>query len=84
MCSVEVLNEIFDEEKMVMLHRFSMEAERAKNTIDLNVVNNVENGDRIVPNVEYQASTPNLGSTAFPMNPPTAYGMFLLSDIQYM
>ncbi|KAL0712698.1 hypothetical protein Bca4012_019676 [Brassica carinata] len=73
-CSVEVVKEIFDEEKMVMLYRFSMEAEKAKNSVDLNVADKVDNGDHIVPNVGYHNGTTNIRSTAFPMNPPTAYG----------
>lgn len=79
-CSVEVVKEIFDEEKMVMLYRFSMEAEKAKNSVDLNVADKVDNGDHIVPNVGYHNGTTNIRSTAFPMNPPTAYGIFLLTD----
>ncbi|KAL0732426.1 hypothetical protein Bca4012_008635 [Brassica carinata] len=35
-CSEEVLKEVFSEDKMVLLHRFSLEVEKAKITKDLN------------------------------------------------
>ncbi|CAN6988528.1 unnamed protein product [Brassica rapa subsp. trilocularis] len=51
LCSEQVLNEIFDEEKMVLLYRFSLEIQKAKNSLDLNLGPMVETDDHIVPNI---------------------------------
>ncbi|WZZ88858.1 hypothetical protein YC2023_117437 [Brassica napus] len=51
-CSDHVLNELFDEQKMVLLYRFSLEIEKAKTSLNLNLANMVETDDHIVPNVE--------------------------------
>lgn len=51
MCSDRVLNEIFDEEKMILLYRFSLEIQKAKNSLDLNLGTTVETDDHIVPSV---------------------------------
>ncbi|KAF3608892.1 hypothetical protein DY000_02047463 [Brassica cretica] len=48
-CSTEVLHEIFDEDKMVLLYRFSFEIEKAKNSLDLNVAVGDGSGDHVVP-----------------------------------
>ncbi|KAF2536523.1 hypothetical protein F2Q70_00004298 [Brassica cretica] len=50
-CSDHVLNELFDEQKMVLLYRFSLEIEKAKTSLNLNLANMVETDDHIVPNV---------------------------------
>lgn len=48
-CRVEVLNEIFSEEKMVVLYRFSFEIEKARNRLDLNVGAGDFYRDHVVP-----------------------------------
>ncbi|XP_018450294.2 uncharacterized protein LOC108821798 [Raphanus sativus] len=49
LCSQSVMSEVFDEDEMVLLYRFSLEIEKAKNSLDLNLGPTVENGDHIVP-----------------------------------
>lgn len=44
-----ILEELFNEEKIVVILRFAMEIEKAKNSLDLNVVFDDEPGDHIVP-----------------------------------
>ncbi|KAL0716909.1 hypothetical protein Bca4012_066231 [Brassica carinata] len=48
-CSKRVLEELFNEEKMVIIFRFAMEIEKAKNSLDLNVDVDDGYGDHIVP-----------------------------------
>ncbi|CAN6882141.1 uncharacterized protein LOC125587842 [Brassica napus] len=48
-CSTKVLHEIFDEDKMVLLYRFSFEIEKAKNSLDLNVAVGDGSGDHVIP-----------------------------------
>ncbi|KAG2293103.1 hypothetical protein Bca52824_039772 [Brassica carinata] len=43
--------EIFNEDEMVLLYRFLLEIEKAKNSLDLNLGPTVESGDHIVPSV---------------------------------
>ncbi|CAG7874564.1 unnamed protein product [Brassica rapa] len=57
LCSEQVLNEIFDEEKMVLLYRFSLEIQKAKNSLDLNLGPMVETDDHIVPNIGGEGGT---------------------------
>ncbi|CAN7098979.1 unnamed protein product [Brassica rapa subsp. narinosa] len=40
---------VFNEDEMVLLYRFSLEIEKAKNSLDLNLGPAVESGDHIVP-----------------------------------
>ncbi|KAG2246864.1 hypothetical protein Bca52824_086492 [Brassica carinata] len=49
--SQSVMAEIFNEDEMVLLYRFSLEIEKAKNSLDLNLGPTVESGDHIVPSV---------------------------------
>lgn len=56
-CSEQVLKELFDEEKMVLLYRFSLEIEKAKNGLDLNLGLRVETDDHIVPTVGDERET---------------------------
>ncbi|KAL0730052.1 hypothetical protein Bca4012_026145 [Brassica carinata] len=55
-CSDEVLNEIFSEEKIVVLYRFAFEVEKARNRLDLNV----GAGNRLVK--PYMYGFPTCGS----------------------
>ena len=57
LCSEQVLNQIFDEEKMVLLYRFSLEIQKAKNSLDLNLGLMVETDDHIVPNIGGEGET---------------------------
>ncbi|CAN6970411.1 unnamed protein product [Brassica rapa subsp. trilocularis] len=50
-CSQGAMAEIFEESEMVLLYRFSMEIEKAKNSLDLNLGPTIEAADHIVPNV---------------------------------
>ncbi|KAL0724043.1 hypothetical protein Bca4012_038642 [Brassica carinata] len=50
-CSERVGQEIFGEDKMLLLYRFSFEVEKARNCLDLNLGPNHENDDHIVPMV---------------------------------
>ncbi|CAH8319649.1 unnamed protein product [Eruca vesicaria subsp. sativa] len=49
--SDRMLYHIFDENEMVLLYRFSLEMEMAKNSIDLNLGPMLEIDDHIVPNI---------------------------------
>lgn len=49
-----MLSEVFGQEKLVLLYRFSMEIEKAKNCLDLNVRAQADVGDHIVPSVDNQ------------------------------
>lgn len=61
-CSDEVLNEIFSEEKIVVLYRFAFEVEKARNRLDLNVGAGDINGDHVVPlHNQQNLSDPTLG-----------------------
>lgn len=64
-CSEEVMNEIFDEDKMVVLYRFSFEIEKAKKSLDLNVGAGDGSGDHVVPLVNNpNRTTPFVGNSS--------------------
>ncbi|KAH0899015.1 hypothetical protein HID58_048583, partial [Brassica napus] len=44
-CSQHAMDEIFEEDEIVLLYHFSMEIEKAKNNLDLNLGPTVETGD---------------------------------------
>ncbi|KAJ4904657.1 Uncharacterized protein Rs2_18608 [Raphanus sativus] len=48
-CSEEVINEFNDPEKLMLMHRFSLEVDKATNSLDLNVGVDPGMGDHIVP-----------------------------------
>lgn len=50
-CSENVMTEIFEEEKMVLLYRFSLEIGKAKNSLNLNLGTPLETDDHIVPTI---------------------------------
>lgn len=50
-CSQHAMDEIFEEDEIVLLYHFSMEIEKAKNNLDLNLGPTVETGDHIVPTI---------------------------------
>lgn len=50
-CSEHVMTEIFEEEKMVLLYRFSLEIGKAKNSLNLNLGTPLETDDHIVPTI---------------------------------
>lgn len=47
-----VVTEIFQEEILLSLYRFSLEIRKAKTSIDLNLGNTMETDDHIVPTVD--------------------------------
>ena len=49
MCSEEVIREFNDPEKLMLMYRFSMEVEKARLSLDLNVDVVPRMGDHIVP-----------------------------------
>lgn len=53
MCSEEVITEFNDPGKLMLMYRFSMEVEKARNSLDLNVRVEPETGDHIVPNASH-------------------------------
>ncbi|KAL0733094.1 hypothetical protein Bca4012_009304 [Brassica carinata] len=59
------MNEIFDEDKMVVLYRFSFEIEKAKKSLDLNVGAGDGSGDHVVPLVNNpNRTTPFVGNSS--------------------
>ncbi|CAH8382616.1 unnamed protein product [Eruca vesicaria subsp. sativa] len=51
LCSDRMLNHIFNQNEMVLLYRFSLEIEKAKNSLDLNLRPNLKTDDHIVHNI---------------------------------
>lgn len=51
-CSEAVMTEFGDPEKMMLMYRFSMEVEKARNSLDLNLGVMPEMDDHIVPNAD--------------------------------
>ncbi|CAH8382653.1 unnamed protein product [Eruca vesicaria subsp. sativa] len=49
--SDRLLNQMFDEDEMLLVYRFSLEMEKAKNSLDLNIGPQVEADDHIFPNI---------------------------------
>lgn len=62
-CSAELMHEIFDEEKMVLLYRFSLEIEKAKHSLDLNVGIADGSGDHVVPTTNGTGTEHSVGNT---------------------
>lgn len=98
-CSDHVLNELFDEQKMVLLYCFSLEIEKAKTSLNLNLANMVETDDHIVPNVgnadvethvEAGGGVVNTEINAaaetghVPFNNPTQFGLFFFHIFCYL
>ncbi|CAH8357180.1 unnamed protein product [Eruca vesicaria subsp. sativa] len=50
-CREEVIREFNDPEKLMLMYRFSMEVEKARKSLDLNVDVQINHDDHIVPNV---------------------------------
>ncbi|KAL0701783.1 hypothetical protein Bca4012_057905 [Brassica carinata] len=56
----EVVNEFGDPEKLMLMHRFFMEVERARNSLDLNLGSVPEMSDHTVPNADHHPIGTNL------------------------
>lgn len=74
-CSEEVVTEFGDPEKLMLMHRFSMEVERARNSLDLNLGLVPEMSDHIVPNADHHPNGTNLVSDNNQLNGIGGFGM---------
>ncbi|CAN6822445.1 unnamed protein product [Brassica oleracea var. botrytis] len=66
--------EIFNEDEMVLLYRFLLEIEKAKNSLDLNLGPTVESGDHIVPSVGCTGIVNRVDGDKVRMNTANGYG----------
>lgn len=74
LCSQNVMAEIFNENEMVLLYRFSLEIEKAKNSLDLNLGPGVETGDHIVPSVARPVIVDRVHGDRVRLNTANVYG----------
>lgn len=74
-CSQGAMAEIFEESEMVLLYRFSMEIEKAKNSLDLNLGPTIEAADHIVPNVGNTGTGNRIGGDGGRGSLGNTYGM---------
>ncbi|KAG2301523.1 hypothetical protein Bca52824_030174 [Brassica carinata] len=72
-CSEDVISEFNDPEKMMLMYRFSMEVDKARRSLDLNVDVNPTMGDHIVPTAENQPVITQPQPDANQVNANTGY-----------
>ncbi|KAH0904077.1 hypothetical protein HID58_043580 [Brassica napus] len=81
--SQSVMAEIFNEDEMVLLYRFSLEIEKAKNSLDLNLGPTVESGDHIVPSVGRTWIVNRVDRDRARMNTANGYGEKNAENIEH-
>ncbi|CAH8384362.1 unnamed protein product [Eruca vesicaria subsp. sativa] len=74
-CSAQIHSDVYNEEKLVLIYHFSMELEKPKNSIDLNVGADADMSDHMVPNVDYNADISQPIPELLPFIGMPGYGM---------
>ncbi|CAN6871119.1 unnamed protein product [Brassica oleracea] len=75
-CSQCAMAAIFYEDEMVLLYRFSIEIEKDKNSLDLNLGPTVETVDHIVPSVANTRIVNHIGGEGFKKSTANALTVF--------
>ncbi|KAL0750819.1 hypothetical protein Bca101_032822 [Brassica carinata] len=78
-CSQCAMAAIFYEDEMVLLYRFSIEIEKDKNSLDLNLGPTVETVDHIVPSVANTRIVNHIGGEGFKKSTANVYGFHHVS-----